>query len=400
MSNPYQLTFDDFKAQEFVRQEPDRIAFIDECGNFGFDFSKEGTSKYYILCAVVVKNSDLDNLHKTVLEVKKANGFGSTEMKSSSIGSDNRRRSRIISQLLPINFRVVLLIADKQSFVKGSPLTEYRKSFIKFLHQRLYDILYHVYPKLKIIEDETGYSEFQESFRKYVADRRPIDDLFNEYDFDYCDSKDELLVQLADIVGGSVNRHLLDPEAPNCIEMMRGKILSLDKFPSEKEPFWGKSKPEDYKFNEDIYSLSLKCANDFITKHESSDIEEKRIQVAFLRYLIFYVQNISPTRFLYSGQIIEILREYTSQHITKNFLYRRVIAPLRDDGVLIASSSHGYKIPISVDDIVAYLNSTHSIVSPMLHRIGICRDLIRQRTANDLDVLDTPAFLKYKKYFD
>ena len=86
--------------------------------------------------------------------------------------------------------------------------------------------------------------------------------------------------------------------------------------------------------------------------------------------------------------------------MSRNFLYRKVIAPLRDEGVIIASSSHGYKIPISVEDIKTYLNSTHTIVSPMLHRIGICRALIQQQTRNQLDVLDDPAFLRYKKYFD
>ena len=400
MRQAHQLTFDDLANQRAIQAQPNRTAFIDECGSFGFDFSNDGTSKYYILCAVIVEDSKLSALHDSVNEVKNKNGFAGTEMKSSSIGSNNKRRSRIISQLLPIEFRVVVLIADKQEFINKSPLTEYKKSFIKFLHQRLYENLYHVYPKLKIIEDETGYTEFQESFKKYVANRRPEYNFFNQYDFDYCNSKDELLVQLADVVGGSINRSLIDPDAPNYIEMLKGKILLLDEFPSKKEPYWGAAKPEDYQYNPDIYALSVKCANDFIVKHNADKSDETRIQVAFLQYLLFYVQNISPTKYLYSNQIISVLHEYTAQRITRNYLYRRVIAPLRDDGVIIASSARGYKIPISVDDITIYLNSTHTVVSPMLHRIEICRNLILQQTGNSLDVLDDQAFLRYKKYFD
>lgn len=101
---------------------------------------------------------------------------------------------------------------------------------------RLYEILYHVYPSLKIIEDETGSSEFQESFKKYVTTRRPQYNLLNEYDFDYCNSRDELLVQLADFIGGSINRSLIDANAPDYIEMLKGKILLLDEFPNKKEP--------------------------------------------------------------------------------------------------------------------------------------------------------------------
>lgn len=399
MDQGYQLTIEDMERQ-VIQSQSKRIAYIDECGNFGFDFTTDGASKYYILCAVVVEDKKLRALHNSFNEIKKKNGFAETEMKSSKIGSDNSRRTRIISQLLPIDFRVILLIADKQEFIKESPLTQYKKAFIKFLHQRLYDQLYHVYPKLKIIEDETGTSEFQESFRKYIAERRPQYNLLNEYDFDYCDSKDEPLVQLADMIAGSINRYLIDPSSPNYLEILKGKILFIDEFPSKKEPYWGRITPEDCKFDKNIYALSIKCASDFIAKNEQYDTDEKRAQVAFLRYLLFQAQNVDPTRYIYSNQVLSVLREYTKQKVSRSFLYRKVVAPLRDSGVIIASSSHGYKISISVEDINTYLNSAHTIVSPMLHRIGICRTLIQQQTGNQLDVLDDPAFLRYKKYFD
>lgn len=400
MTQGYQMSFDDIEKEIIMQTQPSRMAYIDECGSFGFDFTTEGTSKYYILCAVIVEDSKNLELHNSINEIKKNNGFANTELKSSKIGNDNNRRTRIISQLLPIDFCVILFIADKQEFVKGSPLTDYKKSFIKFLHQRLYDHLYHVYPKLKIIEDEIGTTEFQESFKKYVAEHRPQYNLLNEYDFDYSDSKDETLVQLADVVGGSINHFLIDNTCPNYLEMLKGKILVVDEFPNKKEPYWGNVSPEECKFDKDIYTLSVKCATDFITGNKKADTDDKRAQVAFLQYLLFQVQNVNPTKYIYSNQILSVLSEYTQQKISKDFLYRKVIAPLRDEGVIIASSPHGYKIPISVEDVKTYINSTHSVVSPMLHRIGICRTLIQQQTSNQLDILDDPAYLRYKKYFD
>ena len=67
--------------------------------------------------------------------------------------------------------------------------------------------------------------------------------------------------------------------------------------------------------------------------------------------------------------------------------------------VILASCNQGYKIPISVADIVAYLNQTTATVGPMIHRIGLCRQLILQSTDNDLDVFNDPAFIKYKGFF-
>ena len=396
----YQMTFDDMEFQSIADSQPGRTAYIDECGSFGFDFSTEGASKYYILCAVIVEDHYLPQLHEEVEEIKKSNGFAKTEMKSCKISDDINRRNRIISQILPLDFRVVLMIADKQEFVRGTALTEHKKSFIKYMHKRLYDLLYHVYPKLKIIEDEVGTTEFQESFKQYVRDNRPQYNILNEYDFDYCNSKDEILVQLADIIGGSINRSLIDDTCPNYLEMLKSKVLIDDRFPSPREPYFGTASHDDGRFDQAIYALAVKCARDYIEKFREDESLEKRAQIAFLWHILFQVQNVNPFRYIPSDQILSVLREYTQQKITRNFLYRRVVAPLRDEGVIIASSVNGYKIPVSVDDIVTYLNQTHAIVSPMLSRIGVCRRLIQQQTGNSLDILDDPAFLRYKKYFD
>lgn len=399
MSESYQLTLDDVQRMAVINNMSEKTAYIDECGSFGFDFSLAGTSKYYILCAVVVDNAKIGELHAAIEGVKRTNGFQNAEMKSSKIGADNSRRSRIISQMLPIDFHVMLLIADKERFKESSPLTEYKTTFIKYLHQRLYDLLYHAYPKLKIIEDEIGTTEFQESFKQYVANRRPDYNLFNDYDFAYTDSKDELLVQLADMIGGSINRSLIDPSAPNFREMLKAKILGVDEFPTRNEPYWGAASPEDYKFDRDIYELSVKSAQDYVDKYQSEIDDEKKAQVAFLKYLLFQVNN-NPTQFISSYQLVNFLQNYTGHNTTRNYLYRRIIAQLRDQGVLIASCPQGYKIPISVEDIVMYLNQTHTIVSPMLYRVGICRKLVLQSTMGRLDILNDPAFIKYKLYFD
>lgn len=393
-----QISFNDLERERSLFSLPGRTAYIDECGNFGFDFNNGG-SKFYILCAVVVKNSDIDKLHTAVSVVKLNNGFGQTEMKSSAIGSNYQRRSKIVAELLPIEFRVILFVADKQAFISGSPLTSYRQSFIKFLHQRLYNVLYNAYPKLKIVEDKIGTSEFQDSFKKYVREHRPAN-LFNEYDFDYTDSKDSLLVQLADIVGGTINKVYIDDHAPHYLEMLKGKILCIEDFPNRTIPYFSSAISKNTQYDDTVFSLAIQQAKSFITKYEYNELFEKKLQIALLKHLIFQVYNVDPYNYISSPQLLSVLEEYADSRIRPNYLYRRIIAPLRDAGVILASCAHGYKIPISVEDITTYLNQTHTIVSPMLHRIEICRNLIRQNTENALDVLNDPAFLKYKNYFD
>ena len=393
-----QISFDDIKREQALSSLPGRTAYIDECGNFGFDFNNGG-SKYYILCAIIVKNCNIDKLHTAVTAVKQNNGFGQTEMKSSAIGNNYKRRSKIVSELLPIEFRVYLLIADKQAFIENSPLKTYRQSFIKYIHQQLYNVLYKPYPNLKIIEDQIGTSEFQESFKKYVREHQPLN-LFNEYSFNYIDSKDSLLVQLADIIGGTINKVYIDLNAPNYMEMLKGKIICTSEFPRKTTPYFASEISENIKYNKDIFYLAIQCAESFITKFEDDESLEKILQIALLKYLLFYIYNVDAYNYISSNKLLSVLNEYTDVKISHNYLFRRIIAPLRDAGVILASSKHGYKIPISTEDITTYLNQTHTIVSPMLHRIEICRNLIKQTTDNSFDVLDDPAFLKYKNYFD
>ena len=385
-------------SQCMVEAQPGRIAYIDECGSYGFDFEKEGTSTYYVLCAIIVKNDNINKVHAEFDKVKKNNGLANTELKSSGI--DDTRRLRIMNQLLHLDFRIALFIADKKKFKEGSPLTEYKKSFIKFLNQHLYNLLYSAYPRLKILQDETGWPEFQESFKKYVEDHRPDYNLFNQYDFDMVNSKDEVLIQLADFIGGSITKSLLGKSSVNYIEMLQGKITTTEYFPFEHEPYWGRLNPVDCNYNSNVFSIAIKSVNNFISKYEGEVADERKMQIAVLRYLKMYVFQIDPKNYVYSDELIRIVYDNTRIWITKNTLFRKVIAQLRDEGVILASCNKGYKIPVSVEDLMTYLNQTMSIVGPMIQRMDKCRKLVKQGTDGNLDLFDDPALTRLKRYFD
>ena len=399
MEENYQLSLDDIAFQSYVSNQKGRVAYVDECGNFGFDFEKEGTSKYYVLCAIVVEDEKLEKLHTDFNNIKKKSGFSKTELKSSSV-SDNKR-SYIMMQLLQLEFRIVLFVADKERFIKGMPITEYRPVFIKYLDQHLYNLLYKAYPRLKIIQDETGWPEFQVSFMKYVEEHRPAYNLFNQYDFELVNSKDEVLVQMADFIGGSITKSILNPSyGNNYLEMLKGKITATEIFPPEYEPYWGKMNPEDCQYDDGIFTLAMKSVQDFITLFKDDDTDDRKMQVAVLRYLRMYVLQICPTAFVYSDELVKHLRENVQIRVTRNTLFRRVIAPLRDEGVILASCKKGYKIPISVEDLLTYLNQSLTTVGPMIQRMGICRNLVKQGTDGKLDLFDDPALIRFKRYFD
>ena len=397
MKDYYQVSFEDVILQKEIESMPGRTAFIDESGGFGFDFECDGTPNYYILCAIIVDNNNIKKLHEDFDIIKKDNGFTKGELKSSKL-TENRRK-HILFQLLPLDFNIVLLIADKKKFIEGSVLTEYKRSFIKFLNQHLYDMLYKAYPKLTILQDETGTDEFQNSFQNYVEENRIDENLLNEYDFNFINSRDETLIQLADYVAGSMYHYFTGNIEYNYFAAFKSKITVCDFFPNDRESYWGRVKPEDYNYDKSIFDIALKSVNDFIIRKRNSKERDHILQVKTLEYLKNSVVFINPTKFVFADELIDYLFRSTGIKVSRNLLYTNVIAHLRDEGVILSSSVRGYKIPISVEDVMVYMNQTVSTVGPMIERMNKCRSLIKANTGNELDLFDQKAFIKYKRYF-
>jgi len=391
-----QISIEQYMLKEKIGKQPKRTAFIDECGNFGFAFDKQNVSSHYIVCAVIVDNNKITEIENKISEIQKVY-FNSKEMKSSSIGQNNSRRAKLIGELINLDFQLIILIADKRAFYDHSHLKEYKSSFIKFLHEKLYNTMYCVYPKLKIVKNEFGTSEFQKGYRKYICEHRPENNLFNEYDFDYIDSKQSNLVQIADIVAGSVMKHITDSKAPDILKIFKSKIVGIVNFPDLYLKY--SLKTERNEFDDLVYQLAYKCSTDYIKKNEKSDVDVIRLRVLFLKMLVYNVIMFDSEKFIYSGEIVQQLSKISEKTVRKDFLYRNIVAPLRDEGIIIASSAHGYKIPTSVSDISAYINQTVTVVGPMLSRIGKCRNLIKNQTDGKLDILNEDALLCYKRYF-
>ena len=393
----YQISFDDLSYLENISKLPGRSAFIDECGSFGFDFCKEGVSTHYVVCAVIVNNKDIGGIEQKIEEIQR-NKFGGSEMKSSSISNNHHRRINILTELLMLDFSLIILIADKQAFHENSPLTNYKGTFVKYLHRLLYDSMYCAYPKLKIVEDEYGTSEFQKGYRQYIRTNRPALNLFDDYDFDYVDSKNSNIVQIADIIAGSVMQHIIDTNAPDALKLFQSRIRDVIRFPKVFTPKSEKMGDDSY-YDAQIYNLAHKRALNYIEQNRNDLSEEVRLCSLFLRLLLFSAENFGESQYIYAGKIVQELSDLSETKVTRDFLYRRIVAKLRDEDVLIASSSHGYKIPTCTEDIRTYIAQTDTVVSPMLARIGKCRSLIFKETDGKLDILNAAEFQGYKRYF-
>ncbi len=376
-----------------------KVAYFDESGSFGYDFDKPGTTPYFIVCAIIADPKQEPILVEAVQNVKK-NEKIEGELKSSSIGSDYRKRFRVLQAFQKLQFHVVYTVIDKKKIYPDTGLA-YKPSFIKYSHNILYRALKNGYESLKIIAHEHGTSEFMESFKRYVMKHSG---LFNPYEFEFGQTDKFLLLQLADFIAGTIALGYKE-EVPEhykaYLRYLREKIIYSDVFPKDSRCgirlIDRQFKMND--FDERIAYWCLKIVNDYIEEYEASNVPLQIDRLVVLNRLLFQLQ-IEPTMYISAPELRRVIKGYTGRSYTRQKFSHDIIGPLRDNGVIIASTEKGYKIPLNINEIHSYCNLTLKIVGPMLDRLETCRRSILLGTRNELDIMDVPEYSKIKAYFD
>jgi hypothetical protein len=120
--------------------------------------------------------------------------------------------------------------------------------------------------------------------------------------------------------------------------------------------------------------------------------EQLTAQTEVMRFLLFKVTFVDPLAFFSTGEIIDHLASQAGIELSEHEIRSTVIGPLRDAGVVLASGSDGYKIPICESDIDKFLAHADSIIPPMLARIRKARIELRMSSSDQLDILSSPRF--------
>lgn len=379
-------------------------AFTDESGAFGWDLDNINVSTHFVITAIIVKEHDLQSLRQTVENVRKRH-FQTGEMKSSHIGKNNDRRKRILAELLPLPFSVFPVVIDKRqlSYWRGLKI---KTSFYKFMNNIVHKELRRAFPILTIVADTIGGSEYMKSFAHYVEERQDIPNFFGEAEFFFERSKNDVLIQLADIISGTIaleyDEHRKLPNNPKFIKMLDKKIIRIELYPKTFESYTvdGSALGEDY--DKQIATLCLKQAIDFVNMHDSDEDEETQAQIIILKYLLFRFMN-NDFRFYISTKELKNQLNFTKlADISTQSFRTRIIGKLRDSGVIISGSStkKGYKIPAKESELFDFINHGTTIIIPMLERLKKCRDLVKLGTANGLDLFDKTEYSSLKRYFD
>ena len=378
------------------------IAFLNEWGDNGLDFTKKGrtgepVSTHFIVVALTMPKENIPEAVQ-ILEAVQKKYFKKAAIKSATVGSDHKRRKQILEELLKAPFQIFALVVDKRQLI-GEGL-RYKGSFHKFMHGLADRELFRIFPNLEMVAGKTGTDSFMTGFIKYVHQNH-ITNLFNESTFGFVNDQDNVLIQTAGFIAGTLARcydeTVITDQRQSFVDLMHPKLLTIKFWPDVFEPYLVKTNSDQEPYNKTLAELSVNLANDFLHRKSPSQTPHIIDQFTCLSYLVFHFRHINPNRYISSFEIMEHIKVRSDKTISLHYFQTKVIAPLRDAGVLIASSSRGYKLPASEADLYDFVNHSNAIIEPMLSRIKKFRDQIRLATDGELDVLDRDEYSLIRK---
>lgn len=363
--------------------------FLDEFGNSNFDFSKSGVSSHFIIAAILVPESQVNDLSSELEKIRKKE-FQTGEMKSKTIGNNHSRRVRILQQIVKLKFNVLLLVVDKKQIKENSGLS-YKRSFYKFLYEIVYSHLHSNIAMLKLHNDGMGTNEFIKGFVEYANRKNQTPSLFEEFNIEFEDSKSNVIIQLADFIAGSVARNIdSTTDKDKCdiqyLEILSSHLFPILYFPRTLEDFISNTNfaaDED----KDIAELCCRKARNYIALNRNSSDEIICQRKSILMYLLFRVFNNPYRDYICTKELISYLTRLGYNEYNKTSFRNKIIAGLRDEGVIIASSKTGYKIPTKLSEINDFLNHGKTIVIPMLRRLNTCAQTLTVGTNGSVDIL-------------
>lgn len=377
-------------------------AFTDEYGAFGWNLDNPSVSTHFIITAIIVKQSKVDDLRRE-LEIIKKKYFQTGEMKSSSIGKKHSRRAKILSDILKLDFSIFPVVIDKNGCIHMRGL-QYKQSFYKFMNNIVHKEIRRSFERVTIVADEIGTNDYMESFVKYVKERQDIPNLFGEANFLFENSKADVIIQLADLISGSLaynfDLHKKSENAPDYLKMLESKIIRVMQYPKVYSNYILEKSSLVEGYDDEVANICFRQAAIFLEKNKDSVDKDIIAQTIVLEYLLFRFMNNDKRGYIPTRELINQLQYTIHEKIPISTFRLKLICKLRDAGVIIASSTKGYKIPSKKSELYDFINHGVSITIPMMERMKKCRDLIKMGTMGEIDLFDHTEYNSLQKYFN
>lgn len=377
-----------------------QYAFINEFGHYGFDFEQQDVSTHFIIVSILVKSSDKEFLEHQLEQIKQKH-WQSENINIRNINDE--QRIKILHDLKDLPFKVYAYVIDKIKVREGSGIT-FEKTFIKFFNRKVFDDLYRTFERLDLVAEEKHPKEFMQEFIHYV-NRECIPDLFNYSTFGFNNSHSDILLQLAEIIAATLAKGYdvtqYSDNYPSFYKMIKNNIIAINLWPHDYRHFlYNYDLVEtDKNYDKIIIQQAVNLTYQYIEEHRKSEDEDEKIRIDFLKFLLFNLKE-NPDEYVYTEEILDNLNAIRVNKIKQHYFRSNIVSKLRDQGLLIASSNKGYKLPVCLNDLYDFVNLSSLTIHPMIQRISKCRDQILLATNNEIDILEKAEYEYLKRVIE
>ena len=119
-----------------------------------------------------------------------------------------------------------------------------------------------------------------------------------------------------------------------------------------------------------------------------------------LNYLLFRFKYNRYRKYIPTKELINALISNGYSVKSEQVFRNKIIGNLRDQGVIISSSSKGYKLPSSEREISDYYQHVNSVVVPMIQRLKICNDLLKSSSEDHIDYIEKTEYKALKCFLE
>jgi hypothetical protein len=180
------------------------LVFIDDSGDAGFKLDK-GSSKFFVIGLVIFDDKlEAEKTAVAIKELKRNLGFPE-DVEFKFFKSKNSVREKFLQTICKFNFKIRCLVVNK-SKIHSHELQNNKNSFYSYIIKM---VLKHsggsiLDAKIKI--DGSGDRIFRRSFLSYLRRELNTNDCKIMHNCKLVDSKDNVLIQMADMIAGTIRR--------------------------------------------------------------------------------------------------------------------------------------------------------------------------------------------------
>ena len=180
------------------------LVFIDESGDTGFKIDR-GSTPNFVVCPIIFRDTlDAERMALAIKELRRELKFGDFyEFKFSKCSRDIRKK--FLKKINRYNFTYRSVVMRKEK-IYGRKLRSKKEYFHNYTIRMLLEHTQGSISSAKIKVDKYGDREFRKHTNRYLMEKlNKKDKIISGYSFE--NSHNNVLIQLADMVAGSLNRY-------------------------------------------------------------------------------------------------------------------------------------------------------------------------------------------------